>query len=105
MPVALMFFIIVAILFSYYHANPALLEEVRLAKATELVAKESPGLAKGSAEAIAEAKRLAKDLEPAKYGDSVLPHFIANRIPAGLRWAVDRRSVCRCDEQHRHQPD
>ncbi|HAH98579.1 MAG TPA: hypothetical protein DCO70_04535 [Verrucomicrobiales bacterium] len=27
---------------------------------------------------------MAKDLEPAKYGDTVLPHFIANRIPAGL---------------------
>ena len=37
---------------------------MRLAKATELVAKESPGLAKGSAEAIAEAKRFYSDGAP-----------------------------------------
>ena len=84
MPVALMFFFIGSILFSYYQAHPVLLEEVRLAKATELVAEQSPGLDSDSAELVAESNRLAKDLEPTKYGDTVLPHFIANRIPAGL---------------------
>ena len=39
---------------------------------------------KGSPEAVAEAKRLAGEMKPAKYGDNILPHFIANRIPAGL---------------------
>ena len=48
MPVALMFFFIGSILFSYYQEHPALLEDVRLAKATELIAEQSPGLAKGS---------------------------------------------------------
>ena len=84
MPVALMFFFIGSILFSYYQAHPALLEDVRLAKATKLVAEQSPGLAKGSPEAVAEAKRLAVAIEPTDYNDNVLPHFIANRIPAGL---------------------
>ena len=84
MPVALMFFFIGSILFSYYQAHPALLEDLRLAKATELVAEQWPGLAKGSPEAAAEAKRLTADMEPTDYNDSVLPHFIANRIPAGL---------------------
>ena len=84
MPVALMFFFIGSILFSYYQAHPALLEDVRLAKATELVAEQSPGLAKGSPEAAAEAKRLAAAMEPTDYNDNVLPHFIAYRIPAGL---------------------
>ena len=84
MPVALMFFFIGSILFSYYQEHPALLEDLRLAKATELVEEESPGLAKGSPKAAAEAKRLAGEMKPAKYGDNVLPHFIAKRIPAGL---------------------
>ena len=84
MPVALMFFFIGSILFSYYQAHPALLEDVRLAKATKLVAEQSSGLAKGSPEAVAEAKRLAVAMEPTDYNDNVLPHFIANRIPAGL---------------------
>ena len=70
MPVALMFFFIGSILFSYYQAHPALLEDVRLAK--------------GSPEAVAAAKRLAVAMEPTDYNDNVLPHFIANRIPAGL---------------------
>ena len=84
MPVALIFFFIGSILFSYYQAHPALLEDVRLAKATELIAEQSPSLAKGSPEAVAEAKWLAVAMEPTDYNDNVLPHFIANRIPAGL---------------------
>ncbi|MBC8245198.1 MAG: sodium:solute symporter [Verrucomicrobia bacterium] len=83
MPVALMFFFIGAILFSYYEAKPDLLQEVKLAKANEMVV-EDLGLAKGSPEALAEAKRLAEELAPNQYGDKVLPHFIANKIPAGL---------------------
>ena len=50
MPVALMFFFIGAILFSYYEANPELLQEVKLAKAAERVAETRPGLANGSPE-------------------------------------------------------
>ena len=82
MPVALMFFFIGSILFSYYQAHPALLEDVRLAKATELVAEESPGLAKGSEAAVE--LLLAAAMELTDYNDNVLPHFIAKRIPAGL---------------------
>jgi len=75
-PVALMFFFIGSILFSYGEANPEFLAEVKL----EMVAADSPGLAKSSTEAM----RLAGELEPSDYGDKVLPHFIANKIPAGL---------------------
>ena len=84
MPVALMFFFIGSILFSYYEANPGLLQEVKLAKAAEEVAANHPGLANGSPEALAEAKRLASGMQPSDYGDKVLPHFISNKIPAGL---------------------
>jgi len=84
MPVALMFFFIGSILFSYYQANPHLLEEVKITKATELIAEQSTGFAKGSDEEMAKIKLIAKELEPDKYGDKILPHFIANRMPAGL---------------------
>jgi SSS family solute:Na+ symporter len=84
-PVALMFFFIGSILFSYYEVNPKFLAEVKFDKAIELVAADSPDLAKGSSEALAEARRLASELQPSDYGDKVLPHFIANTIPAG--WA------------------
>ena len=84
MPVALMFFFIGSILFSYYQVNPGLLEEVKLAKASELVTDQFPGLTKDSPEALTEAKRLASGIQPSDYGDKVLPHFIANQMPVGL---------------------
>ena len=83
-PVALMFFFIGSILFSYYEVNPEFLAEVKMDKAIEQVTADSPGLAKGSPEALAEARRLASEMQPGEYGDKVLPHFIANKIPAGL---------------------
>ena len=83
-PVALMFFFIGSILFSYYEVNPEFLEQVKMDKAIEQVTADSPGLVKGSPEALAEARRLASGMQPGKYGDKVLPHFIANKIPAGL---------------------
>jgi SSS family solute:Na+ symporter len=83
-PVALMFFFIGSILFSYYEVNPEFLEEVKMDKALEQVTSDLPGLSKGSPEALAEAKRVAGGMQPSDYGDKVLPHFIANKIPAGL---------------------
>ena len=47
-PVALMFFFIGSILFSYYEVNPEFLEQVKMDKAIEQVTADSPGLAKGS---------------------------------------------------------
>ncbi|GIT05377.1 MAG: hypothetical protein CM1200mP29_07880 [Verrucomicrobiota bacterium] len=64
--------------------NPGLLEEVKLAKASELVTDQFPGLTKDSLEALTEAKRLASGMQPGDYGDRVLPHFIANQMPVGL---------------------
>jgi SSS family solute:Na+ symporter len=82
-PVALMFFFIGAILFSYYEANPGLLQEVKFDKAIEIMQDESPGLTTvwytpgfGWGDQAW--------MQPSDYGDKVLPHFIANKIPAGL---------------------
>ena len=79
-----MFFFIGSILFSYYQANPDLLEEVKITKATELLAEQSYESAKSSDEKMAKIKLMARELEPDKYGDKILPHFIANQMPAGL---------------------
>jgi SSS family solute:Na+ symporter len=82
-PVALMFFFIGSILFSYGEANPEFLAEVKFDKAIEMMQDESPGLTTvwytpgfGWGDQAW--------MKPSDYGDKVLPHFIANKIPAGL---------------------
>ncbi len=74
LPVSLIFFVIGSCLYAYYQANPDMLNQVRMQVATERL----PG---GSAEAI---KQLAASLSPADFGDKVMPHFMVNKIPAGL---------------------
>ena len=83
MPVALMFFFIGSILFSYYEVNPDLLQEVKFDKAIEMMQDESPGLTTvwytpgfGWGDQAW--------MQPNDYADNVLPHFIANQMPVGL---------------------
>ena len=83
MPVALMFFFIGSILFSYYQVNPDLLQEVKFDKAIEMMHDESPGLTTvwytpgfGWGDQAW--------MQPNDYADNVLPHFIANQMPVGL---------------------
>jgi len=83
MPVALMFFFIGSILFSYYQENPDLLQEVKFNKAIEMMQDESPGLTTvwytpgfGWGDQAW--------MQPNDYADNVLPHFIANQMPVGL---------------------
>ena len=83
MPVALMFFFIGSILFSYYQVNPDLLQEVKFDKAIEMMQDESPGLTTvwytpgfGWGDQAW--------MQPNDYADNVLPHFIANQMPVGL---------------------
>lgn len=63
-PVSLVFFLIGSLLFSFYHARPDMLAEVMAQVATE------KNTAVGS-------------LTAADIGDKVLPHFMANALPAG----------------------
>ncbi|PLK45301.1 sodium:solute symporter [Emticicia sp. TH156] len=74
LPVSLIFFVIGSCLYAYYQANPDMLNQVRM----QVAAERLPG---GSAEAI---KQLAASLSPADFGDKVMPHFMVNKIPAGL---------------------
>ena len=73
-PVSLMFFVIGSCLYAYYMSNPELLDAVRMQVAAER-------LPNGSQEAL---RQLAATLSPAEFGDKVMPHFMVNKVPAGL---------------------
>lgn len=73
-PISLLFFFIGSALYAYYHSNPDLLNAVRLQVAAER-------LPNGSQAAI---RQLAGTLSAADVGDKVMPHFMVNKVPAGL---------------------
>jgi len=74
-PASLLFFVIGACLFAYYQVHPELIEAV----------KQKVALDRLSASATsAEVNRLVATLQPADYGDKVMPHFMVTKVPAGL---------------------
>jgi solute:Na+ symporter, SSS family len=73
-PASLLFFIIGTALYTFYSVNPALADPVKLQVAAEK-------LAGASSEQIT---ALASTLQPADYGDKVLPHFMVTYVPPGL---------------------
>lgn len=74
-PVSLLFFVIGTCLYTYYQQNPELLQTVTLQAASERL-----GLATTHPEVV----QLAGTLQPADYGDKVMPHFMVHMIPTGL---------------------
>lgn len=74
-PASLLFFIIGSCLFAYYQVNPELVDTIK-----HQVAVERAGIG-ASADQIA---GIAATLQPADYGDKVMPHFMVTKIPAGL---------------------
>lgn len=74
-PVSLLFFVIGSSLFAYYQQHPDLLDAVRYQAAAEKL---------GVAASSGEITQLASTLQPVDYGDKVMPHFIVNKVPAGL---------------------
>lgn len=74
-PVSLLFFIIGTCLFTYYQQNPELLTGIKLQAASEQLhlAITDPAV-----------KALALNLQPADYGDKIMPHFMVNMIPTGI---------------------
>ncbi|QDT09409.1 Sodium/glucose cotransporter [Planctomycetes bacterium K23_9] len=74
-PISLLFFAIGSALFSYYQVQPDLRTEVM-----QQVAAEQLGLPINAPEVTAK----VASMTPADYGDKVLPHFIANKLPVGL---------------------
>ena len=75
LPSSLMFFLIGTCLFTYYHQHGDLLYQVK-----EQVASIQLG-AGAAPDAIAQRAAILTD---ADIGDKVLPHFIVNRVPAGI---------------------
>ncbi len=76
--VSVLFFFIGTGLYSLYHSDPALLQEVRTQVAKTQLVQAGEEVTKS---AIAEKAAL---LSPSDIGDKVLPHFIVRRLPAGL---------------------
>jgi len=74
-PVSLLFFIIGTSLFAYYEVHPSLVDPVRMQVAVEKL---------GATASDASLHQYAQGLQPADYGDKVLPHFMATKVPAGL---------------------
>jgi SSS family solute:Na+ symporter len=74
-PASLLFFLIGTALYAFYQAQPALIEPIKLQVATERL---------GAAATPQALQQLANSLQPADYGDKVLPFFMVNHIPTGL---------------------
>ncbi|KAB7731341.1 sodium/solute symporter [Rudanella paleaurantiibacter] len=73
-PISLLFFFLGSSLYAYYQANPDLLNAVRMQVATERLPGAPP-------DAI---RQLAATLSMADVGDKVMPHFMVNKVPAGM---------------------
>jgi len=71
-PASLLFFIIGSSLFSYYSLHPELAETLRQTVAAERL---------GQGATQAQISGLAATLQPADYGDKVMPHFMVYKIP------------------------
>ncbi|MXV15191.1 sodium:solute symporter [Hufsiella ginkgonis] len=74
-PASLLFFVIGSCLYAYYQVHPELISGIR----EQVAAERLPASA-----AAAEISRVAASLQPADYGDKVMPHFMVSSIPAGL---------------------
>jgi SSS family solute:Na+ symporter len=74
-PASLLFFIIGASLYAFYQVNPAMIEPVKLQVAAEHL---------GNIATSQQITQLSASLQPADYGDKVLPHFMVTFIPPGL---------------------
>jgi SSS family solute:Na+ symporter len=75
LPASLLFFVIGTALYAYYQVHPELIEAVKLKVAAERLPLTA------TAAQIAQA---AARLQPADYGDKVMPHFIVTKVPPGF---------------------
>jgi SSS family solute:Na+ symporter len=75
LPASLLFFIIGAALYGYYQVHPELIEAVKLKVAAERLPLSAT---------VAQIAQAAAQLQPADYGDKVMPHFIVTKVPPGF---------------------
>lgn len=74
-PLSLLFFIIGTCLYAYYQVNPELTEVIKVQAATEQ-------LGAGATQEAISAR--AATMQAAAYGDKVMPHFMATKLPPGI---------------------
>ncbi|MBD0289529.1 MAG: sodium:solute symporter, partial [Flavisolibacter sp.] len=74
-PVSFLFFVIGTCLFAYYQVHPELIETVKQQVAGERL---------GSGASAGAVQQSATHLQPADYGDKVMPYFMVTKIPTGL---------------------
>ncbi|TCD12178.1 sodium:solute symporter [Pedobacter frigidisoli] len=74
-PASLLFFIIGSCLYAYYDVHPELVASIKHQVAAER-------LPLGATEA--EVLKMQNALQPADYGDKIMPHFMVTKIPIGL---------------------
>ncbi|RZK33470.1 MAG: sodium:solute symporter, partial [Hymenobacter sp.] len=75
LPASLLFFVIGSALYAYYQVHPELIEAVKLKVAAERLPLSATA---------AQVAQAAAQLQPADYGDKVMPHFIVTKVPPGF---------------------
>jgi SSS family solute:Na+ symporter len=75
LPASLLFFIIGSSLYAWYQVHPEMLNAIKLRAAAERLP---------SAVSASEMEAMANTLQPADYGDKVLPDFMVNILPVGI---------------------
>lgn len=74
-PSSLLFFIIGSCLFAYYQVHPEMVETIKQQVAVERA---------GVGATVNQIAAMATSLQPADYGDKIMPHFLVTKIPVGL---------------------
>jgi len=74
-PASLLFFIIGSCLFAYYQVHPELIQVIKQQVAVERA---------GAGASASQISAIIETLQPADYGDKVMPHFMVTKIPVGL---------------------
>ncbi|SDC01854.1 solute:Na+ symporter, SSS family [Pedobacter soli] len=74
-PASLLFFIIGSCLFAYYEINPELVQSIKHQVAIERLPLHA---------SATEILKVQNALQPADYGDKIMPHFMVTKIPVGL---------------------
>jgi len=82
-PVSALFLFIGSALYAYYESHPTDTQEVRIIVAEQKLMQ--AGVPSDAPEYSARLAEIEAELEPRDLGDRVFPHFIASKLPQGIR--------------------
>jgi len=74
-PASLLFFLIGTSLFAYYQVHPEMILSIKQQVAIETL---------GGHPSAAAVNNVVANMQPADYGDKVMPHFMVTKLPAGI---------------------